>query len=85
MLSLTLKLVLALREDVELVALAGWTVDLLGVEVSPVLEAHGIAPRHGSWFAWLCLVGLLALVVSSLMRQGPRGMLRQSIEPIHTH
>ena len=65
--------------------LAGWTVDLLGVPAAPVLEAHTVADTHGSWLAWVAVVGLMLLVVASLVRQGPRGALRQIFEPIHVH
>jgi hypothetical protein len=68
-----------------LAVLAGWTVDLLGVQAAPVLEAHTSVDSHGTGLAWLCVAGLAALVVGSLVRQGPRGALRQIFEPIHVH
>ena len=64
---------------------AGWTVDVLGVSAAPVLEAHANVDTHGSWMGLLAVVGLCVLVVSSLVRQGPRGALRQILEPIHAH
>ena len=67
-----------------LAIIAGWTVDAFGVSAIPVLDPH--APRpHGSWFAWTCVGFLAALTLSSLLRQGPRGALRQIFDPIHSH
>lgn len=67
-----------------LAIIAGWTVDALGITAVPLLEAGGAA--HGrSWFDWLCVSALAALVVASLFRQGPRGALRQVFKPIHAH
>ena len=68
-----------------LAVVAGWTVDLLGVSAAPVLEAHLTAENHGSLMGWLSVVGLCLLVIASLVRQGPRGALRQILEPIHVH
>ena len=64
-----------------LAVLGGWLVDALGVPAVPVLDAH--AETQGSWFAWLCVGCLIVLTVASLFRQGPRGVLRQIVEPIH--
>ena len=67
-----------------LAIIAGWTVDALSIQATPLLDASGAA--HGpSWLDWLCVAGLAALVVASLFRQGPRGALRQVFEPIHVH
>ena len=63
---------------------AGWIVDLLGVSSKPILQAHGHS-LYGSGFAYFCLAGLLFLVLGSLLRQGPRGIVGQLIEPIHSH
>jgi hypothetical protein len=63
--------------------LAGWTVDALGVPARPFLD--GAKHPSGTWLAWLSLVLLAALTVASLVRQGPRGALRQILEPIHAH
>ena len=68
-----------------LAILAGWTVDALGVVAAPVLDAHAELGSRASWFAWLNVAGLGVLTIASLVRQGPRGMLRQILEPIHTH
>lgn len=78
----------ALRFGVSVAALAvlaGWTVDALGILGAPILDAHAAAEAHGSWFAWICVAVLVALTVASLFRQGPRGALRQILEPIHAH
>jgi len=68
-----------------LAILVGWGIDALRVTAAPVLEAHANVEAHGSWFSWLCVAGLVALTVRSLFRQGPRGALRQILEPIHAH
>lgn len=68
-----------------LAVLVGWTMDAVGVSAAPLLEAHANVEAHGSWFAWLCVAGLVALTLASLFRQGPRGALRQILEPIHVH
>jgi len=68
-----------------LAIIAGWGVDVLGVEAAPVLDAHAYVDNHGSWINWVCVYVLSLLVVASLFRQGPRGALRQIMEPIHTH
>lgn len=68
-----------------LAVLAGWTVDALGVRAEDVLEGHAPVHTHGSWIAWLSVGGLAILTIASLVRQGPRGALRQILEPIHTH
>jgi len=68
-----------------LAILAGWIVDALGVPAAPVLEAHAHTDEHSSWYAVGAVVILTGLVLASLVRQGPRGALRQILEPIHTH
>ncbi len=68
-----------------LAILAGWAVDLLGVPAAPVLEGHAGVADHRSGFAWFCVGGLLVLTIASLLRQGPRGALRQILTPIHAH
>ena len=68
-----------------LAVLSGWIVDGIGVAAAPILEAHAAIDSHASWFAWLCVGGLGLLTVASLVRQGPRGAVRQILEPIHTH
>jgi uncharacterized membrane protein YraQ (UPF0718 family) len=68
-----------------LAILAGWTVNTLGLPAAPVLDAHPSAQPLGSSFSWLCVTGLATLAVISLFRQGPRGALRQILEPLHTH
>ncbi|MEM7676745.1 MAG: permease, partial [Myxococcota bacterium] len=65
--------------------LAGWSVDAFGVATVPLLEAQVDSGAHESPFAWLCVGILVVLAVASLYRQGPRGALRQIIEPIHAH
>ena len=68
-----------------LAVVAGWVVDLLGVQATPVLEAHAHAASHGSIWSLIAVVVLGALVIASLVRQGPRGAVNQIIEPIHNH
>lgn len=66
-----------------LATVAGYCVDLLGVQATPILdarEASGGGPLH------LVSVGFLALLTTlSLLRQGPRGALRQISSPLHSH
>ena len=64
-----------------LAILSGWVVDIVGVSAMPVLDAH--TETEGTWFAWLCVGCLVSLTIVSLFRQGPRGVLRQIVEPIH--
>ena len=68
-----------------LAMLAGWIVDGIGVPAAPVLDAHAGVATHGTVLAWICAGVLMALTVASLFRQGPRGALRQILEPIHGH
>jgi hypothetical protein len=68
-----------------LAILAGLTVDALGISAAPVLDAHVRADDHGSVLGWTCVAVLVALCIASLLRQGPRGALRQILEPIHEH
>lgn len=68
-----------------LAVLAGWAVDGLGISAAPVLDARAESDVGGSWFAGLCAAGLAVLSVVSLVRQGPRGALRQILQPIHAH
>jgi len=68
-----------------LAILAGWTVDGLGISAAPVLDARAESNVGGSWFAGLCAAGLAALMIASLVRQGPRGALRQILQPIRAH
>ncbi|MDD9938312.1 MAG: permease [Myxococcales bacterium] len=66
-----------------LAVVAGWSVDALGISAAPILDAHAEGAAHGSLLGLGCALGLLALAVASLFRQGPRGALRQILEPIH--
>ena len=68
-----------------LAVLAGWMIDLIGVEAAPVLDAHRAMEAHGSWSAYIAVVALSALLIVSVFRQGPRGALRQILKPIHMH
>ena len=68
-----------------LAVMAGWVIDLLGVQAAPILESHQALEAHGSWPAYIAVTGLVALLIASLFRQGPRGALRQILEPIHVH
>ena len=68
-----------------LAILAGWLVDGLGVDPAPVLEGHDGLASHATPLGWFCLLVLGVLSIASLLRQGPRGALRQILEPIHRH
>jgi len=64
---------------------AGWAVDTIGLSSAPALERHLDEGLQGTWFAWVCAAALASLSLASLYRQGPRGAMRQILEPIHTH
>ena len=68
-----------------LAMLAGWFVDFIGIEASAALNLDDTHAADPSVFSWICVVTLVLLVLSSLFRQGPRGVLHQLIEPIHSH
>lgn len=68
-----------------LAIVSGWAVDALGVPATPFLDAYSDAEPHYSWLSWLSVIGLAVLTVASLVRQGPRGALRQILRPIHAH
>ncbi|MEM1025747.1 MAG: permease [Myxococcota bacterium] len=68
-----------------LAMLAGWTIDALAVPAIPLLDTRVAPISDGHWGRWLAVVGLAVLSIASLLRQGPRGVIRQIIEPIHAH
>jgi uncharacterized membrane protein YraQ (UPF0718 family) len=75
----------ALRFGLAVVAIAvlvGWSVDLLGVPVAPLLHVDP-APASRP-FASISAVALGALALASLFRQGIRGMVGQILEPTHS-
>lgn len=65
--------------------LIGWIVDAAGVVPETVLETHGGLEPHVDVLSVVCLALLLLLLVASLFRQGPRGVLHQILDPIHDH
>jgi uncharacterized protein len=62
-------------------AAGGLLCNNLAVETLQELDSH---IHHGEqiWIQWGCLAGLAGLFLSSLFRQGPRGMLSQLTRPI---
>lgn len=68
-----------------LAILAGWCVDMIGVPAADVLGTHAHDHAQVSWLAWGCALTLVFLSVSSLLRQGPRGVVHQIFVPIHSH
>jgi hypothetical protein len=58
---------------------SGWVVDATLTEVTVALDPH----EHSSipWYQFVTAAGLGALFLSSLFRQGPRGMLHQVFKP----
>ncbi|MEM6370251.1 MAG: permease [Myxococcota bacterium] len=68
-----------------LAMLAGWTIDALAVPAIPLLDTRVAPISDGHWIRWLAVAGLAVLSIASLLRQGPRGVIRQIIEPIHAH
>ena len=67
---------------VVLSVLLGWTVDAVGVPVLDGLQASH--EQSGRVLAWLATAALGVLAMASLWRQGPRGALRQIVDPVHT-
>lgn len=61
----------------------GWLIDVaaLGLLHHLPVEAHA----EGSALEWVCLIAFAAICVASLLRQGPRGVIGQLTNPIHTH
>lgn len=68
---------------VSLAVLAGWTVDAAGLAMPEVLHTEAAEP-HGP-LAWASLGVLAALMLGSLFRQGPRGMVHQLTSPVRAH
>jgi len=64
---------------------AGWMIDVIGVSATPILEGHASIDSHGSLLSIVAVVALILLVVASLFRQGPRGAIKQILDPIHVH
>lgn len=63
--------------------LVGWTVD--SIPLSRERELHSISGEHNSIFQWISLGILFLLFAGSVLRLGPRGILKQITEPIHVH
>lgn len=75
----------------------GWAVDAVGPEVLGDLhtqvpdthapadahQGHSHGHGHGDWLQWSCLGALGLLLMGSLFRQGPRGVLEQITRPVH--
>ena len=68
-----------------LAILAGWTVDFLGVPAEPLALAHGAEEHSVGALGVVCAALLGIMVIGSLLRQGPRGMVGQIVSPIHVH
>ncbi|MEO1231228.1 MAG: permease [Myxococcota bacterium] len=68
-----------------LAILAGGVVDALGVGLGPLPPLRLEEEPHASPLQWLCLVALAGLASLSLFRQGPRGVLQQILQPVHSH
>ena len=61
--------------------LAGLAVDFLMIQTISDLKVH--EHHEGSALQWAALIGLGALFVASLFRQGPRGVVGQITDPGH--
>jgi len=61
----------------------GWIVDF--ILVSKPTEIHKISLEQYGILQWISLVILACLFLSSLLRKGPRGVLKQITEPIHSN
>jgi uncharacterized membrane protein YraQ (UPF0718 family) len=62
---------------------AGLIVDQMTLET--VVSEHGHHHPDGTLLQWLCLGGLGLLLLNSLLRQGPRGLMEQITHPIDEH
>jgi hypothetical protein len=62
---------------------AGLVIDQMTLET--VSSEHQHAHAHGSLLQWLSLAGLGLLLMGSLFRQGPRGLMEQVTHPIDEH
>ncbi|MCA9526429.1 MAG: hypothetical protein KC549_09070, partial [Myxococcales bacterium] len=61
----------------------GWLVNLwVGPEAVPVLQAP--TPEEAGLLRPICLAILGALFLASLVRQGPRGVVGQITDPVHS-
>lgn len=79
---------LAIRFGLVLTSLAvvvGWGVDWMGLSIPELGHADPSHSEHVDLFGILALSGLLGLGLSSLWRQGARGMVDQVLEPVHVH
>ncbi len=61
----------------------GWTVDFF--LISKPTEMHKISLEQHGILQWISLGILACLFLVSILRQGPRGVLKQITEPIHSH
>lgn len=62
---------------------SGWFINYLDIPVLEELHTHNL--EESSWSKILSLWILCILFVLSLFRQGPRGLIRQVLQPIHSH
>ncbi|MEM7181302.1 MAG: permease [Spirochaetota bacterium] len=59
----------------------GWFVDaMVFMEIKKLHDAPEAHPGYVQWMSFCCLAFLMLV---SLIRQGPRGFIRQIVEPIH--
>jgi len=64
---------------------AGWIVNALGLGL-PEMPHPGESHDHSTTLLHgLCALLLLGLGISSLLRQGARGVMNQVLEPVHLH
>ena len=64
---------------------AGLAVDMAGVSFTGELQGHGHGEGETPWVQMLSLGGLVALLVGSLLRNGPRGLVSQISQPSSSH
>ena len=79
---------LAIRYGVSLTilaALAGWGVDLLGIQVPDAGHPGEAHARGGAAYEVVAFVGLLIVAAASVWRQGARGAVEQVLHPMHHH
>lgn len=62
--------------------LAGWGVNALSLETLTGMEEHH--HEEHPWWQWGSLAALALLLLASVFRQGPRGVIAQLMDPVET-
>jgi uncharacterized membrane protein YraQ (UPF0718 family) len=62
--------------------LVGWGVNALDLET--LGGSHDHHHEESPWWQWACVITLGLLLLASLFRQGPRGVMAQLMDPVET-